>query len=114
MKKQYRLKRNEDFQKVISKKRNLANASFAAYFYPNNLGHARIGISVSVKLGKAVVRNKIKRQVRMMVLQSVDLSKSADFIFIVRKRYLNKTFEENLKALQELSAKIMFKLDKEV
>jgi ribonuclease P protein component len=50
----------------------------------------------------------------MMVLQAVDLSKSADFIFIVRKRYLNKTFEENLKALQELSAKIMFKLDKEV
>lgn len=45
----------------------MANRTFIIYYLKNDIGHARIGISVSKKLGKAVIRNKIKRQVRMIV-----------------------------------------------
>ena len=114
MKKQYRLKHNEDLKKIIKKKRNLVSSSFVAYFNPNNLGHTRIGISVSSKLGNAVIRNRIKRQVRMMVQEVIDLTKSVDFIFIVRKHYLKKSFLQNQQDLRDLTAKVMLELGKEV
>ena len=60
MKKEFRVRKNEDFSRIIKKKQSMANRSFIIYYLKNDLDHARIGISVSKKLGKAVIRNKIK------------------------------------------------------
>ena len=68
MKKEFRVRKNEDFSKIISKRISLASSSFIIYKDHNDIGHGRVGISVSKKLGKAVIRNKIKRQLRMMIL----------------------------------------------
>ena len=76
MKKEYRVKKNEDFSLIIKEKQSLANRSFIIYYRKNDYPNARVGISVSKKIGKAVVRNKIKRQVRMMVQQTIDFEKS--------------------------------------
>jgi ribonuclease P protein component len=114
MKKEYRLKRNEDFQTVIKKNNNLANSSFAAYYSINDLGKTRVGISVSSKLGIAVIRNKIKRQIRMMTKEAIDFSNSIDIIFIVRKGYLSKNYADNLYEMKKLVEKIMNALKKEV
>ena len=70
MKKEYRLLKNEDFQRVINKKRSYASKSFILYYDDNNLDHIRLGITVSSKYGGAVARNKAKRQVRMMAQQN--------------------------------------------
>ena len=72
MKKEFRVRKNEDFSRIIKKKQSMANRSFIIYYLKNDLDHARIGISVSKKLGKAVIRNKIKRQVRMMLQQTIN------------------------------------------
>ena len=66
MKKEYRIKKNEEFQKIIRQKKSIVHSKFVIYFRKND-EHLRIGISVSKKLGNAVVRNKIKRQIRMMI-----------------------------------------------
>ncbi|WP_278453298.1 ribonuclease P protein component, partial [Thomasclavelia spiroformis] len=58
MKKEYRVKKNEDFSRIIKRKQSMANRTFIIYYLKNDIGHARIGISVSKKLGKAVIRNK--------------------------------------------------------
>ena len=34
------------------------------YFVPNQLGHPRIGITASRKVGKAVVRQRLKRRIK--------------------------------------------------
>ena len=73
MKKEYRVKKNEDFSRIIKRKQSMANRTFIIYYLKNDIGHARIGISVSKKLGKAVIRNKIKRQVRMIVKETINL-----------------------------------------
>ena len=112
MKKEYRVKKNEDFSLIIKEKQSLANRSFIIYYRKNDYPNARVGISVSKKLGKAVVRNKIKRQVRMMVQQTIDFEKSYDYIVIIRNKYLKLDFNSNLNELQYLYKKILKRMEK--
>ena len=65
MEKAYRIKKNSDFQFIYKKGKSVANRQFVIYTQPNKaLNHFRLGISVSKKLGNAVVRNRIKRAIR--------------------------------------------------
>ncbi len=52
---------------------------------PNELGHCRLGLNVSGRVGKAVVRNRIKRLLREAFrLSRYDLTGAYDLIVIVR------------------------------
>lgn len=101
--KKYRIKRNEEFSKIIALKKTKTSDSFIIYFVPKKETYSRIGISVSKKIGNAVTRNKIKRQVRMMLsdFYSFDNEK-LDLIIIIRKNYLNHSFDNNKADLEKL------------
>lgn len=111
MKKTYRIKKNEDFQTIIKDKNSVSNAKFVVY-YKQNDDHLRVGISVSKKLGNAVVRNKTKRQVRMMVQSVFKKNQKMDFIIIVRNKYLLSSYEDNIKDLNYLYNKINKRMGK--
>ena len=106
MKKEFRVKRNEDFSKIIARKKSFANSCFIIYKDENQIGHGRVGISVSKKLGNAVTRNKIKRQLRMMIQECFHFDEEVDYIVIVRKNFLNHTYIENKKELEYLYKKV--------
>ena len=76
------------------------------YYDDRVLGHARVGISVSKKIGNAVIRNKIKRQIRMMFIESFDnQAYKYDVIIIVRKKYLENSYIDNKSYLEKLLKK---------
>ncbi len=50
---------------------------------PNDLDRSRLGFSVSKRVGKAVVRNKVKRRLRE-ILRPVSLRPGRDIVFIAR------------------------------
>ena len=103
MKKKYRIRKNEEFASIISKKHSVACDSFVLYFDNKKEDYGRAGISVSKKMGDAVTRNKIKRQIRMMLLSSFDFDNSnIDLVLIARKRYLDKDFIANQTELEKL------------
>ena len=106
MKLQYRLKKNEDFQKVIKQKKSIACPTLLLYYANNNLGYPRVGISVSKRLGGAVTRNKIKRQLRMIVSTSIDYEESKDYIVIVRNPFVNAEYANNERDFKYLLNKI--------
>lgn len=110
MKKEYRIKKNEEFQKIIRQKKSIVHSKFVIYFRKND-EHLRVGISVSKKLGNAVVRNKIKRQIRMMIQQVFDKNEKLDCIIIVRKKYLLGSFHDNKKDLEYLYNKLKKRMD---
>ena len=101
--KKYRIKKNEEFSSIIAKRRSRTGESFVLYLSPRREEYSRIGISVSRKLGNAVVRNRVKRQIRMMIANFYDFNGSdRDIIIIARNRFLNKSFEDNQRELEKL------------
>lgn len=103
MKKRFRVKRNEEFQNIIKKGHRVVSRTFIVYYdRATMLLNDRVGISVGKKMGTAVERNRIKRQVRMMVDEIHSFDKGIDSIVIVRNHYLESSFEDNKKELLRL------------
>ena len=60
-----RLSRSAEFERVYRQGRSTANRHLVVYSFPNgDRGRARLGLSVSRKVGGAVERNRVKRLVR--------------------------------------------------
>lgn len=106
MKKTYRVCKNYEFTSIIQKRNYIKCASFVCYYKSKKEPHARVGISVGKKLGNAVVRNKIKRQVRSMIDSIYTFTEEYDTIIIVRPVYLKHTYRENMNELQKIKEKL--------
>lgn len=109
MKKEYRLRKNEDFKKVLDFHKYVSRENLTIYHKKNELSHCRIGVSVSSKIGNSVVRHKIKRQVVSMLDKCVKINDPYDIVVIVRKKYLEKEYKDNYKILNDCILKIMRK-----
>lgn len=102
MKKKFRVKRTEQFQKIIKTGEHKANGGFVLYRTAAQEDHDRVGISVGKKLGNAVERNKVKRQVRMMIDDIFSFEDGYDIIVIVRAGYRDTDFRNNQMRLSAL------------
>lgn len=60
----FRMRSSLDFSAVYSTRLSLRTKDLIVCVRRNGLGHPRIGLSVSVKVGNAVVRNRVKRILR--------------------------------------------------
>jgi ribonuclease P protein component len=80
--KQYLTKR-EQYESVYNSGNYRANKELVIRVLSNNLDFSRYGITVSRRVGKAVVRNRIKRRLREIIRQ-VPLPPGFDIVFIAR------------------------------
>lgn len=96
MKKKYRVKKEKEFQAIIKKRQSFANRNFVVYVKKNpNYDHFRVGISVGKKVGNAVVRNHVKRQIRQGLFELKDqIDETYDFILIARPSITTLSTEE--------------------
>ena len=101
-----RIKKNAEFNKVIEDGQLIKSDSLTLYFLKNSLGFTRVVISIPKKSGKAVVRNKMKRQIRAIISKDIPLDKSFDYILIARKQYDVDEFEKTRSDLINLIEKV--------
>ena len=101
-----RIKKNVEFNKVIEEGQLIKSDSLTLYFLENSLGYTRIGISIPKKSGKAVVRNKMKRQIRAIVANNIKLDKSVDCVLVARKQFDVGEFEKTKADLIHLFEKV--------
>ena len=59
-----RLRRRADYLRCYRTGRRRHGSLALVYFIPNQLGHPRIGITASRKVGNSVVRHRIKRRIK--------------------------------------------------
>jgi len=104
MNKKYRIKKNEEFQKVFKHGASMANRQFVIYMLDQpEEKEFRLGLSVSKKVGKAVVRNRIKRLIRQVFIEEKDnIQKGKDYIIIARKPAAEMDYHEVKKSLIHL------------
>src|SRR5262245_38084505 len=59
-----RLLQAAEFERVFAARASAGDELLVAYGAANTLGHARLGLTVSRKIGRAIARNRWKRTVR--------------------------------------------------
>ncbi len=85
MQKSLRLTKNFEFKSVYRAGRRWTSPFFTMYIKKNSLGYTRLGVSVSKKVGKSVVRNRIKRQIKEIIRLNYDFIRDGwDIVFVVR------------------------------
>jgi ribonuclease P protein component len=66
-----RLTDSSEFEKVYRQGTAYRGKLFSVHAFPNELGTLRLGLSVSRKVGNAVVRNTLRRRMREIFAASV-------------------------------------------
>ena len=107
MKKQYRVKKSEEIEKIIKEKNYKSNPYITLYKKENTeTGHFRYAISVGKKIGNAVERNRIKRLITAVIDNlDIDLDSSTDVFIIARVAIKDLSYLELRKQLEYLFRK---------
>lgn len=86
MQRHLRLRRKEDFSRLRQAGRVWRHPLLILSVTPNDLSHNRYGFITSKQLGKAVVRNRIRRLLREAVRHAhPQLAVGHDMVFIARE-----------------------------
>lgn len=107
MKSAVTLKKNHEFRHLYQKGASAVSGSMVLYCRRNRLGHNRLGITASVKLGNAVKRNRARRRLREVYrLNSPRLAQGWDLILVARGRTPSAPWKELNDSFLRLSRKL--------
>ena len=103
MKKVNRVKKYREFKVIMNLRKFKRNELYSVYFKENALEVGRVGILVTKRNGNAVTRVKIKRQVRSIIDEALDLkNEKYDYIVAISKNYSIDEFAKNKALLVKL------------
>lgn len=106
MKKYEVIKEKREFDEIIHNAPYLKNKYYIIYNKDRENKFPRFGIAVGKKLGNAVTRNKVKRQVRAIIDNNKNLFKNnRDYIIIIKKNFLDLNFATMEKEMRSLIEK---------
>ncbi len=95
MKKRDVVKSNELFNEIIAKGLRINNKYFIICGLKKDFIKNNYGIAVGKKIGNAVVRNKMKRQLRNIITNNYNLFPNYhNYIIICKKEVLNLSYQE--------------------
>jgi len=94
-----RLTKDREFERIFRAKNSYADNNLIIYVYQRDTEHegkqVRLGLVTKRKLGKAVIRNKLKRRLREIFrLNKHRLKPGLDIIFLPRENAVSRSYQE--------------------
>src|SRR4028119_147594 len=90
-----RLTDSSEFERVYKQGTAYRGRLFSVHAFPNEFGTLRLGLSVSKKVGNAVVRNTLRRRMReIFALAAGNAEGHRDLVISARPAARDATFEE--------------------
>ncbi len=97
------LRNSREFHAVYKRGRSVVTKYIVMYYKKNDLDENRVGISVSKKVGKAVVRNRVKRLIKETFrLRADSIEKGYDIVFVARVRMNRATFKDTSREMNRV------------
>ncbi len=101
--KEEKIRKNIEFRTVYRRGKSFSNQLLVLYIYKNKKEINRVGISVSKKVGKSVIRSRVKRLISESYrLNKESIKKGYDLVFIARTASNDKSYFEVEKSLKNL------------
>ena len=106
MKKKEIIKDNREFSRIINKNKSVKNRYYSIYYEKTDSKNL-YGISVPTKTGNAVIRNKLKRQVKNIIDNNKNyIQSSYNYVIILRKSLLGIDYQLKEIEITDLLKKI--------
>ena len=107
MKRAVTLKENYEFRRMYHRAPSAVSGSMVLYCRKNKMDHNRLGITVSVKLGHAVVRNRVRRRLREIYrLHESQFRPGWDLVVVARSRAVDAPYKKLEGAYLSLAGKL--------
>ena len=105
MNKEKIIKESATYSKIISEKQSVRNIYFSIYYQKSNKN--LYGISVPKKFGKAYQRNKIKRQIKNIIINNEkNIKTNYSYVIIIKEASKKLTYQQLAEELLELFKKV--------
>ena len=89
------LKKNYEFRRLYNKGKSAAGPYVVVYARKVKGSSNRLGITVSNKIGKAVVRNKVRRRLREIYrLHEQEMLPGYELVFVARGKSVDATYQQ--------------------
>lgn len=101
------IKKNHEFRRLYARGQSKVSPYLAVYAKRRREGPRRLGITVSTKVGKAVVRNRVRRRLREAFRLNEDrFIEHADIIIVARVRAAGAAYAQLEKSLLTLAEEL--------
>ena len=101
------VKKNYEFRRMYAKGKSGVSSCLVVYYRPNRRACNRLGVTVSTKLGHAVVRNRVRRHLREIFrLSQGQMKQGYDVILVARTRAARADYWELKRAYEKTCKKL--------
>jgi len=101
------IKQNYEFRRVYNAGKSVASGLIAVYCRRGRRGRSQLGITVSTKVGKAVVRNKVRRRLKEIYrLHESEMRRGFDLVIVARMKSPSATYQQLEKDFLRLADKL--------
>lgn len=105
MNKEKIIKESSTFTSIIKNNKNIKNKYFSIYYLDSDSN--KYGITIPKKIGKAHIRNRIKRQIKNIIIKNEkDIQTNYNYVIIIKEAILELDYSNMTKELITLFKKV--------
>ena len=106
MNKEKIIKNSETYSKIISSGESIKNKYFSVYYQKSDNDN-KYGITIPKKVGKAHIRNKLKRQTKNIIMTNeINIQKKYNYVIIIKEATLSLSYNDMACELLNLFKKV--------